>query len=88
MTTDTNMPVVAIVNDLEALISEIDNNPELSPWVVRLILKSIKDKAKKMATEFPPRLTSVSETENSEVFSDLPFLSTTKVKVLQQRRCV
>jgi hypothetical protein len=88
MTTDTNMPVVAIVNDLEALISEIDNNPELSPWVVRLILKSIKDKAKKMASEFPPRLTSLPETENSEVLSDSPFLSTTKVAVLQQRRHV
>ena len=88
MTTDTNLTTVAIINDLEALISEIDNNPELSPWVVRLVLKSIKDKAKKMATEFPPRLTSVGETANSEVFSDSPFLNTTKVKVLQQRRYV
>ncbi|MFB2979156.1 hypothetical protein [Microseira sp. BLCC-F43] len=88
MTTDTNLSTVAIINDLEALISEIDNNPELSPWVVRLILKSIKDKAKKMATEFPPRLTSVPETAKSEVFSDSPFLGTTKVKVLQQRRYV
>jgi hypothetical protein len=88
MTTDTNMPVVAIVNDLEALISEIDNNPQLSPWVVRLILKSIKDKAKKMASEFPPRLTSLSETANCEVLSDSPFLSTTNVAVLQQRRHV
>lgn len=87
MTTDTNLSTVAIINDLEALISEIDNNPELSPWVVRLILKSIKDKAKKMANEFPPRLTSVPETANSEVFPNRSFL-TTKVKVLQQRRYV
>lgn len=88
MTTDTNLPTVAIINDLEALISEIDNNPELSPWVVRLVLKSIKDKAKKMVTEFPPRLTAVAETAKSEVFSDSPFLGTAKVKVLQQRRYV
>jgi len=88
MTTDTNLPTVAIINDLEALISEIDNNPQLSPWVVRLILKSIKDKAKKMASEFPPRLTSLPETENCEVFSNSPFLSRTNVAVLQQRRHV
>ena len=88
MTTDTNLSTVAIINDIEALISEIDNNPELSPWVVRLVLKSIKDKAKKMATEFPPRLTSVPETANSEVLPNSPFLSTAKVTVLQQRRYV
>lgn len=88
MQPDTNVPVIALVNDLEALITEIDNNPQISSWVVRLILKSIKDKAKKMATEFPPRLTAIPETASSEVLSDVPFISTTKIAVLPQRRHV
>ncbi|MCT7950250.1 hypothetical protein NG798_10665 [Ancylothrix sp. C2] len=44
------LPMCSVINDLDALISEMDNNPALSPWVVRLVLKSIKDKAIKMAT--------------------------------------
>lgn len=43
--------MVATLNDLDALIEEMDNNPHLSPWVVRLILKSIKDKARRMLHE-------------------------------------
>lgn len=85
METNNNLPVFAIVNDLEALITEIDNNPELSPWVVRLILKSIKDKAKKMATEYTPKPLSLPEKVNSEVLPK-SFLRTSKVKILQQRR--
>lgn len=44
------LPICSVINDLDALICEMDNNPALSPWVVRLVLKSIKDKARKMAT--------------------------------------
>jgi predicted HAD superfamily phosphohydrolase YqeG len=48
---EANPQLMAIINDLDALIVEIDNNPSLSPWVIRLILKSMKDKAKKMAID-------------------------------------
>lgn len=51
MLQDSNLQLMAMINDLDALISEIDNNPRLSSWVVRLVLKSIKDKAKKAAIE-------------------------------------
>ena len=40
-----------IIEDLDSLITEIENNPRLSTWVVRQVLKSIKDKAEKMAVE-------------------------------------
>jgi len=39
----------SLLSDLEILIAEIENNPRLSSWVVRMALKSIKDKAEKMA---------------------------------------
>lgn len=48
---DINFPAIAIINDLDALIAEIDANPHLSPWVVRLVLKTIKDKARNMVNE-------------------------------------
>lgn len=48
---DINFPAIAIINDLEALIAEIDSNPQISPWVVRLVLKTIKDKARNMVNE-------------------------------------
>ena len=40
-----------IIKDLDSLITEIENNPRLSTWVVRQVLKSIKDKAEKMVVE-------------------------------------
>lgn len=43
-----------IINDLELLIAEIENNPDLSKWVVRMALKSIKEKAEKSAMPAPP----------------------------------
>ncbi len=51
MSDNTNLEMLAVINDLDALISEIDNNPCMSSWVVRLVLKAIKDKAKKMALQ-------------------------------------
>ncbi|MCU0518781.1 MAG: hypothetical protein MUC60_18325 [Oscillatoria sp. Prado101] len=46
-----NLELLAMINDIDALISEIDNNPRISSWVIRLVLKSMKDKARKMAIE-------------------------------------
>lgn len=46
-----NLELLAMINDLDALIAEIDNNPRISSWVIRLVLKSIKDKGRKMAIE-------------------------------------
>ena len=43
-----------IICDLELLIAEIENNPELSKWVVRMALKSSKEKARKSATSAAP----------------------------------
>jgi len=40
-----------VLTDLNALINEIENNPSLSSWAIRLTLKSIRDKAKKMKLE-------------------------------------
>ena len=51
MSSSPNFPLISIVNDIDALITEIDDNPRLSSWVIRLVLKSIKDKAKEMAIE-------------------------------------
>ncbi|WP_017718493.1 hypothetical protein [Kamptonema formosum] len=46
-----NLELLAMINDIDALIAEIDNNPRISSWVIRLVLKSMKDKARKMALE-------------------------------------
>ncbi|MBW4681885.1 MAG: hypothetical protein KME19_17475 [Microcoleus vaginatus WJT46-NPBG5] len=43
-----------IICDLELLIGEIEKNPDLSKWVVRMALKSIKEKAEKSAKPAPP----------------------------------
>ena len=88
MQPDTNVPVIALVNDLEALITEIDNNPQISSWVVRLILKSIKDKARKMATEFPLETASLNETNNLDAFLNSSAVSTSKIRVLQRREII
>jgi hypothetical protein len=88
MQPDTNVPVIALVNDLEALITEIDNNPQISSWVVRLILKSIKDKARKMATEFPLETASLDETDNLAACLNSSAVSTSKIRVLQRREII
>ncbi|WP_206755911.1 hypothetical protein [Trichocoleus sp. FACHB-69] len=44
-----------VLTDLNALINEIENNPSLSSWAIRLTLKSIRDKAKKMTFESMPK---------------------------------
>ncbi|MGE5656153.1 MAG: hypothetical protein ACM37W_06010 [Actinomycetota bacterium] len=40
-----------IIKDLNSLIGAIENNPRLSPWVIRQVIKSIKDKAQRMINE-------------------------------------
>ncbi len=40
-----------IIKDLEMLISEIEKNPNLSSWVMRMTIKAIQDKAEKIALE-------------------------------------
>ncbi|MBD1931548.1 MULTISPECIES: hypothetical protein [Cyanophyceae] len=83
MQKDMNFPMVAIVNDLDALITEIDENPHLSSWVVRLVLKSIKDKAKRMATEIPqPEY--LNQPIQSKYFKSSSNISYQKIKVLRQ----
>lgn len=49
MQPDTSTQMKSLLSDLEILIAEIENNPRLSSWVVRMALKSIKEKAEKMA---------------------------------------
>lgn len=66
MLQDANLPLMAIVNDIENLIAEIDNNPQLSSWVVRLVLKSMRDKAKKMAIETAQRQAYLEELDRPE----------------------
>ncbi|MBW4493866.1 MAG: hypothetical protein KME26_12430 [Oscillatoria princeps RMCB-10] len=51
MQPDTSTQMKSLLSDLEILIAEIENNPRLSSWVVRMALKSIKEKAEKMAAK-------------------------------------
>lgn len=76
MSSSPNFPLISIVNDIDALITEIDDNPRLSSWVIRLVLKSIKDKAKEMAIETDITSYSVNNTVKVEPI--------TKVKNLRQ----
>ncbi|MBD2039842.1 hypothetical protein [Microcoleus sp. FACHB-672] len=54
MNSPTQAQINRIINDLELLIGEIENNPDLSKWVVRMALKSIKEKAVKSAAPAAP----------------------------------
>lgn len=51
MNSSTQAQINYIVADLELLIAEIENNPDLPKWVVRMALKAIRDKAKKAAKQ-------------------------------------
>ncbi len=55
MQKDTSITVNSLVDDLEILIAEIESNPHLSSWVVRMALKCIKEKAEKMTGETAPQ---------------------------------
>lgn len=82
MQLDTQLPIVAIINDIDALIDEIDDNPRLSPWVVRLVLKSIKDKARRMVTQRQPEATYLQETVSLEAFLNPSPSSNAPIKAL------
>ena len=82
MQKDINVPAMAIVNDLDALITEMDENPHLSAWVVRLVLKSIKEKAKKMVYETPFPSVSSPKISHLEAVPNPPTIGTSKAIVL------
>lgn len=82
MQKDINVPVAAIINDLDALIAEIDQNPCLSPWVVRLVLKSIKDKARDMVYEIPFAPVSPNKTAHLEAICNSSVTSKSRTRVL------
>ena len=51
MSQDSHKQAKIIVKYLNTLIREIEQNPEISTWVVRQILKTVKDKAEELADE-------------------------------------
>lgn len=48
---DSHQQAKIIVKYLNTLIREIENNPNISPWVIRQVLKTTKEKAEKLADE-------------------------------------
>ena len=51
MNSAKNGKMDVIISDLEMLIAEIEKNPQLSRWVMRMTIKAIQDKAQKIAIE-------------------------------------
>ncbi|MCT7950082.1 hypothetical protein NG798_09820 [Ancylothrix sp. C2] len=51
MNSAKNGKMDVIISDLEMLIAEIEKNPQLSRWVMRMTIKAIQDKAEKIAIE-------------------------------------
>lgn len=79
MRKDINLPMAAVVNDIEALITEIDENPQMSSWVIRLVLKSIKDKAHKMALDNSSNINNLNQTSHFAVLSNSATITPVKV---------
>lgn len=79
MRKDINLPMAAVVNDIEALITEIDENPQISTWVIRLVLKSIKDKAQKMALDNSSNITSLNQASHLEVLTNSATITPVKI---------
>lgn len=48
MSQDSYQQAKMIVKYLNTLIREIENNPDISPWVIRQVLKTAKEKADKL----------------------------------------
>ncbi|MGK7921628.1 MAG: hypothetical protein AB4080_16650 [Trichodesmium sp.] len=51
MSQDSHKQAKFIAGYLNTLIREIEQNPEISTWVVRQVLKTVKDKAEQLADE-------------------------------------
>jgi hypothetical protein len=83
MQKDINLPMVAVINDIEALITEIDDNPQISSWVIRLILKSIKDKARKRVLENSSNITNFNQTPNFDILANSSAIASPKVITLR-----
>lgn len=79
MRKDINLPMAAVVNDIEALITEIDENPQMSSWVIRLVLKSIKEKAHKMALDNSSNINNLNQTSHFEFLSNSATITPVKV---------
>ncbi len=79
---EIDFPTIAIINDLDALIAEIDANPQLSPWVVRLVLKTIKDKARNMVNENLVSSVSLTQPVHLEVIPNSSHIAKSPTRVL------
>ncbi len=51
MSEDSHTQAKIIVKYLNTLIREIENNPDISPWVIRQVLKTAKEKAEILADD-------------------------------------
>ncbi|MGD1806414.1 hypothetical protein ACP6PL_13385 [Dapis sp. BLCC M126] len=51
MSQNSHQQAKIIAKYLNTLIREIEHNPEISPWVLRQVLKTAKDKAEKLADD-------------------------------------
>lgn len=77
---DISLPMAAVVNDIEALITEIDENPQMSSWVIRLVLKSIKEKACKMALDNSTNITNFNQTPHFDVLTNTSAIPPAKIR--------
>lgn len=84
MQKDINLPMIAVINDLDALIVEIDENPQLSSWVVRLVLKSIKDKARQLATAPVPQPAYLNAPGANDSFEKASAIANPKTQTLRR----
>lgn len=83
MQNDINLPMAAVVNDIEALITEIDENPQISSWVIRLVLKSIKEKARKMVLDNPTNISNFSQTPHFDVVTNPAAITPAKITTIR-----
>lgn len=83
MQTNINLPMAAVVNDIDALITEMDNNPQMSSWVIRLVLKTIKEKTRKMALDNPANISTFNQTPHFDVLANPSAITPVKITSLR-----
>lgn len=83
MQKDINAPMAAVVNDIEALITEIDKNPQMSSWVIRLVLKTIKEKARKTALDNQANVTDFNQTPHFDILTNSSLITPAKIASLR-----